>query len=222
MNETSGTAPADETAVLPAATEVAAAPVETAETVPVNRVPSCGGCGEVFARAGFGGRALFLVDALRAAAVTAGWTAEAGEPEGTWTCTVCLARAGAGPEPEPAAPESEPEPAPDSDPLDQSLAILAAFDGRVPGFWADTNQSNNAVGHKTWLRTSDGTHNLAAIFGRTPDLRSDPEAAVGLHNLAAELAERKDDMHREALERLAELRRADHARHAAAETSVAA
>ena len=61
---------------------------------------SCGGCGEVFACAAFGGAGLFLAETLRAAALAAGWQQDGD----AWTCTVCLAKADAEPEPEPGNP----------------------------------------------------------------------------------------------------------------------
>ena len=115
---------------------------------------SCGGCGEVFAAAAFGGRGLFLADTLHAAALSAGWQ----QDDTTWTCTVCLAKADAEPqpEPEPVAPVSEPAPAPDGDHYDQSIALLAAFEARVDGFWADVNRSNDHAAAKVRTRLDDG------------------------------------------------------------------
>jgi hypothetical protein len=163
--------------------------------------PRCGDCGETFASAAFGGSALFLVETLRAGARTAGWAQIAGK----WKCSVCLAGITGplyGPEREPASSL----PVPDTDPLDQSLAILAEFDAKVPGFWSEVNQSNSTAVDKTKLRVRDAHHGFAAIFHRSPDLRSDSEADVALLSYEAELTERREAMHRETEQRLAELR----------------
>lgn len=118
---------------------------------------ACGPCGETFAQAAFGGRGLFLAETLHAAAVTAGWTVEAGDPAGTWMCTVCQAKAAAPPAPEaePAA-AAEAEPGPDGDHYDQSIAILDGFDASVDEFWADVNRSNDKAQLKIHTRLDDG------------------------------------------------------------------
>lgn len=163
--------------------------------------PRCGDCGETFACAAFGGLALFLVETLRAGARSAGWA----QISGKWKCSVCLAGITGplyGPEREPASSL----PVPDSDPLDQSLAILAEFDAKVPGFWSEVNQSNSTAVDKTKLRVRDAHHGFAAIFRRTPALQADSEAAVDLHRYEADLAGQQEAMHRASEERLAELR----------------
>lgn len=170
--------------------------------------PRCGDCGETFACAAFGGRALFLVETLRAGARSAGWA----QINGKWKCSVCLAGITGplyGPEREPASSL----PAPDTDPYDQSLAILAEADARKPGFWAEANRSNNATVDKNKLRFRDGFHGFEAMFSRTPDLKSDAEAAESLRRYEAELAERAEAMHLASLERLERLRTTPSALH---------
>jgi ribosomal protein L37AE/L43A len=182
----------------PTLANIPAIPAEDPVPVAETRAPAirCGGCGETFAQGGFGGKALFLAETLHAAALAAGWA----ESTGKWTCSVCLAGITGplyGPEREP-APSL---PVPESDPLDQSIAILDEFNARVPGMWAEVDRSNGVTAHKNMLRFGDGYHGLAALFGRTPDLRDDPEAAVALLNYKAKLAERAEAMHRESLMR---------------------
>lgn len=155
----------------------------------------CPGCGETFAEAGLGGKALFLADALRSAALTAGWM----HADGKWTCSVCIAGPSAPIGPEPAPVSSLPEA--DGDPYDQSITILAEYDAKVPGLWSEVNQRNSAACHKTKLRVRDARHGLTAIFSRTPNLQADPEAAVALLNYEARLSELAQDMRRESLER---------------------
>jgi len=159
---------------------------------------ACGPCGETFAQAGFGGRGLFLAETLHAAAVSRGWIED---PEGAWTCDACLAKADAPPAPEPEPAAAEAEPAPVADPYDQSIAILAELDAKVPGIWDELNRSNNATAYKNSLRFGDGHYGFEALFTREPDLREDPEAAVALLNYEADLAERMEAMHRASLER---------------------
>ena len=141
MNEDTAETRAD-TAIIPAVTGGAGQAV------------TCGGCREVFACAAFGGAGLFLAETLRAAALAAGWQQDGD----AWTCTVCLAKADTEPqpEPEPVAPVSEPAPAPDGDHYDQSIALLAAFEARVDGFWADVNRSNDHAAAKVRTRLDDG------------------------------------------------------------------
>jgi len=129
------------------------------ENTPVNRAPECGPCGETFARAGFGGSALFLAETLHDAALSAGWQRDAA----AWTCSVCLART---PGPEPAPPVAGPAPVPGSDPLDQSLAVLADFDARVDGFWADVNHSNSKASLKVHVRLDDGQAIIRELAAR--------------------------------------------------------
>lgn len=119
---------------------------------------SCGGCGEVFAHAAFGGSALFLAETLHAAALVAGWHGD----DGAWTCTVCLAKADAEPQPEAAAPVSGPAPVPDTDPIGQSVAILADYDDRIDAFWADVNRSNNEADLRIRMRLADAQPEVAA------------------------------------------------------------
>ncbi len=126
-----------------------------------NHAPSCGSCGNSFAGDPAAlGTAPILAAAVDAAILSAGWK----QDDDTWTCTVCQAKASA------AAPEPEPEPvvhepAPDTDPYKQSVAILAEFDARLPGIWADLNDSNNAVSHEIWLRIRDAQHRHAETTG---------------------------------------------------------
>ena len=128
-----------DTAIIPAVTGITRQPI------------SCGGCREVFACAAFGGRGLFLADALHAAALSTGWQQDGD----AWTCTVCLAKADADPEPEPAAtPEPEPEPAGD-DPIAASARIIADYDERVYGFWEDMDRSNHAAELRVRMRLAD-------------------------------------------------------------------
>ncbi len=136
-----------DTAVLNAVTVPAAADQPVHD--PDRKAVTCGGCGEQFARAAFGGRALFLAETLRAGALAAGW-----EQDGdAWTCTVCLARVNAEPEPGPAA-TPEPGPAAD-DPIAVSAAILAAYDERIDVFWTDVNRSNSEADLRVRMRLAD-------------------------------------------------------------------
>ena len=75
--------------------------------------------------------------------------------------------------PRPARPPRNPhprlprhEPAPDTDPYDQSIAILAEFDARIPGIWDDLNASNNAASYKIHMRLRDAQHRHAEHQGR--------------------------------------------------------
>ena len=206
MSESNGTAPAADTDVLTAVPEAAALDATAAVTWPAHapgrEVITCRPCGDRFA----GDPAASFTSPVLAAAVTdaaaaAGWQ----QDEETWTCSVCISGITGplyGPESEPAAAT----PAPDTDPIDQSLAILSDFDARVPGWWAETNRTNNTASHKIYLRFGDGFHNVTATFGRKPELHFDAEAAERLHRYEAELAQRRAVMHREVLERIAGLR----------------
>lgn len=164
--------------------------------------PRCGDCGELFAGTLTATGTSPLFDgALHAGARTAGWAQIAGR----WKCSVCLAGITGplyGPEREPAPAL----PAPDSDPLDQSLTVLAEIDARSPGWWDETNRRNSVTAHKCSLRFGDGLHGFEALFRRDPDLKSDEKAAEALRRYEADLAERAEAMHRASLERLAELR----------------
>lgn len=121
-------------------------------TVQERTTPSCGPCGEVFAHAAFGGAGLFLAETLRDAALAAGWQQD-GE---AWTCTVCQAKAAAPvPEPAQAQPTGAHEPPPDTDPIEQSVTILAAYEERVNAFWTDVNRSNNAAHLRIRTRLGD-------------------------------------------------------------------
>lgn len=202
MND-NGTAPAgadpDATAVIPAV---------------LPGTLQCGDCLTQYAGDDYREGSPLKRDALLAAAVSAGWTEVPRENGSGWKCSVCTLRADraakAAAQPEPEVPVAQ-DPPPDTDPIDQSHAVLAAFDDRVPGFWSETNRANSAAANKISLRFGDGYHGFAAIFSRTPDLKADPEAAGSLRRYEAELAALQDRLHREALQRIAE-RRSDLAR----------
>ena len=124
---------------------------------PERTTPSCGPCGEVFAHAAFGGRALFLAETLRDAALSAGWQQDGG----TWTCTVCQAKANA-PEPEPAVEAHEPPP--DTDPYAQYQEVWEQIDAGADAFWLAVNPSNRAAEDRTSARIGDGYWNIAAVL----------------------------------------------------------
>ncbi len=127
-----------------------------------NHAPSCGSCGEKFAGDPAAlGTTPVLAAAVGAAILAAGWQQDGG----TWTCTVCIAKANA-PAPEPEPVPVVHEPAPDTDPYDQSIAILAEFDARIPGIWDDLNASNNAASYKIHMRLRDAQHRHAEHQGR--------------------------------------------------------
>ena len=123
---------------------------------PEHTAPSCGTCGEQFASAAFGGSALFLAETLHAAALSAGWQQDGD----AWTCTVCQAKADAEPAPDPVPAVHEP--APDTDPIGQSVAILADYDDRIDAFWADVNRSNNEADLRIRMRLTDAQPAVAS------------------------------------------------------------
>jgi len=147
--------------------------------------PSCARCAEKYAGDPAAlGTTPVLDAALDAGALAAGWQ----QDEDGWTCTVCLAKPTTADAPDPEAVPDERETPPDTDPYDQSLAILGAFDARVPGFWSDTNNSNNLALRKIGLRFSDGTYSIADLPGLTDDERDHWFAALRREAAALEAA----------------------------------
>lgn len=124
--------------------------------------PRCGDCGETFACAAFGGRALFLVETLRAGARSAGWA----QISGKWKCSVCLAGITGplyGPEREPASSL----PVPDSDPYRQYADMSAELDQDLAGFWANENQEHNAAHFRIRTRLHDAQVRIGELSGAT-------------------------------------------------------
>ena len=129
---------------------------------PAPRPPAihCPDCGETFAEAGLGGRALFLAETLHAAALAAGWA----ENGGKWTCSVCLAGITGplyGPEREPAPALS----APDTDPYRQYADMSAEIVAGIAGFWEHENAEHNAASARIRMRLHDAQVRIGELTG---------------------------------------------------------